>query len=339
MLSVIIPVYNGEKYLRVSLDSVLAQSLAELEIIIVNDGSKDGSQKIIDEYAARDSRILAIVQENQGAAAARNKGLDIARGDHVLFFDCDDILQPGALEKLYKKALQTDADLVIGNYRYLHEATGQIETPAQWVGDQEYVGEATIACCHLTCLLATKVWKRSMLEKYGLRMLKMKLGEDLSFFLKGLARCEKVVTTDVCVYHYRIYDGSTSYSYDMRSADFIGAFNHIESDYRQLGGREAFIRELMYDRMFYYVGTLKRLPRYRSKADRKALLDAYIRAVAELDFSPYTQRKDVMDLVVRFRRFEKYRKLYESELYTQAYRIGRKVKHGIRKWKHGGKRG
>lgn len=334
MLSVVIPVYNGEKYLHRSFDSVLSQPLQEMEIIIVNDGSRDGSRQIIEEYAARDSRIVPIHKENGGVSSARNMGLDRATGDHIFFFDCDDVLQENALARMYERALETDADLVIGNYRYLHEATGELQTPRQWVHDGLLQGEEVIRCCHLTCLLACKMWKRSMIEEHGLRFPKLKMGEDINFFLRYLVRCETVATMDICSYHYRIYDGSSSYSYTMTSADFVESFRLIEEDYRNLGGKEAYIKELMYDRMFYYVGALQRLPRYRTREDRRQLVDVYIRAGEQLDFSRFEDRKDIMDLVDKFNSIIKNRWLYESDAFAALYRTGRKAKHRLKKLRH-----
>jgi len=116
-VSVIIPVYNTEKYLHECLDSVIKQTLKEIEIICVNDGSTDGSLSILDEYAARDNRIIVITQENKGAGVARNTGLEIARGEYLYFLDSDDLLKLSMLKKLYKGAIKSDADITICNYK------------------------------------------------------------------------------------------------------------------------------------------------------------------------------------------------------------------------------
>lgn len=339
MISIIIPVYNGEKYLRKCLDSVTGQSFQDVEILIVNDGSKDRSQQILEEYAARDTRIQLICQENKGVSAARNAGLDRARGEYIFFFDCDDVLMNDALKALHAAALSTGADLVIGNYKYLHQATGELQTPGQWVRSCVFSGSEILQCCHLTCLPPNKLWKRSLIEEHGIRMYDLKMGEDLSFFLRVLTRCQKVATVEDCIFHYRIYDGSSSYSYNMNAVQYIDAFDLIEKDYRELGDREDFTRELMYDRLFYYVGTLKRLPRYRKKENRRDLLDAYIEAGKRLDLRAYENRPDIMDLWNQLQKFEKYRFVYESELYTISYQLARKAKHILKRLLHQRKRG
>lgn len=100
-VSVVIPVYNTEKYLPACLDSILGQSLKDIEIICVNDGSRDDSLSILEAYAARDARLTVISQKNAGQSAARNRGLDEARGEYLLFCDSDDMLPPDALETMY----------------------------------------------------------------------------------------------------------------------------------------------------------------------------------------------------------------------------------------------
>ena len=106
-LSVVIPIYNAEKYLHSCLDSVLAQPLA-LEVLCVDDGSSDGSAAIVEDYAARDSRLWLLRQANAGAGAARNRGLAQAKGEYLFFMDADDWLLPGALAQLYHQAAGAD---------------------------------------------------------------------------------------------------------------------------------------------------------------------------------------------------------------------------------------
>ena len=113
-ISVIIPVYNVEKYLPACLDSVIRQSYTSLELILVDDGSSDRSLEICRSYAERDDRIRVIRRDNGGASAARNTGLDHASGEYVSFVDSDDILFPDALEKLYQMVLREKTALAVG---------------------------------------------------------------------------------------------------------------------------------------------------------------------------------------------------------------------------------
>jgi glycosyltransferase involved in cell wall biosynthesis len=112
-ISVIIPVYNVEKYLADCLKSIMNQTLSDIEIICVNDGSTDNSLKILKDYSVRDSRIKIINQTNKGAGAARNRGLEIAKGEYLYFIDSDDFADKKILEKLYKKITKTNSDICV----------------------------------------------------------------------------------------------------------------------------------------------------------------------------------------------------------------------------------
>ena len=120
-VSVVVPVYNVEKYLRDCLESVINQDFKEIEIICVNDGSKDDSQKILEEYSEKDSRIHIIVQENQGVSCARNVGIRCAKGEYICFLDSDDMLESSALREIYEYAKSKQLDILHYDAECLYE--------------------------------------------------------------------------------------------------------------------------------------------------------------------------------------------------------------------------
>ena len=126
-ISVIIPVYNVEKFLRECLDSVVNQTMRDIEIICVNDGSTDNSLDILKEYAAKDDRIIVINQTNGFVGSARNNGLKIAKGEYIQFVDSDDYLELNACETAYKYALQYDAEVVVFGYKNFPEQVGNVK--------------------------------------------------------------------------------------------------------------------------------------------------------------------------------------------------------------------
>jgi len=121
MISIIVPVYKTEKYLNRCIDSILAQTFTDFECIIIDDGSPDNCPAICDEYAAKDSRIVVIHQKNAGVSAARNAGLDIARGEWIGFVDSDDWCDPGMYEFLLENAEKHQADISMCGYRTISE--------------------------------------------------------------------------------------------------------------------------------------------------------------------------------------------------------------------------
>ena len=111
-LSIIVPVYKVEKYLPKCLDSILAQTFTDFELILIDDGSPDRCGDICDEYAAKDDRLIVIHQENKGVSAARNAGLDIARGEYIGFVDSDDWIEPEMYETMLATAKESEAEIV-----------------------------------------------------------------------------------------------------------------------------------------------------------------------------------------------------------------------------------
>ena len=124
-VSVIIPVYNGELYLGQCLDSVCNQTLKEIEIICVDDGSTDSSVSILEKYKEKDDRIQILRQENMFAGAARNTGKKVAKGEYLIFWDCDDFFELNALEEMYNQCKTMDADICVcgGNHYYENRNT------------------------------------------------------------------------------------------------------------------------------------------------------------------------------------------------------------------------
>ena len=127
-VSVVVPIYNVEKYLKECVDSIINQTLKEIEIILVDDGSPDHCGKIIDEYAKKDSRIVAIHQKNSGYSIAVNKGIDLAKGEYIGIIESDDWIEPDMYEKLYASAKKYDTDITKGLFYYYNPT---LEEPFQ----------------------------------------------------------------------------------------------------------------------------------------------------------------------------------------------------------------
>ena len=127
-VSIIVPIYNVEKYLRQCLDSIVNQTLKDIEIILVDDGSTDSCPSICDEYASKDKRIIVIHKENAGLGAAYNTGLDIAKGDYIGFVESDDFIELNMYEELYNKAVESGVEVVIGGFYFVNNGVKKPET-------------------------------------------------------------------------------------------------------------------------------------------------------------------------------------------------------------------
>ena len=135
-VSIIVPVYNIENYIRVCVESILAQTYESFELILVDDGSKDNSGILCDEYAAIDSRVKVIHKENGGVSSARNTGLQQAKGKWIMYVDGDDWIEPDMIESLIETAKATEADLVFGDFIKYGANAGNKQLPS-WSTDKK----------------------------------------------------------------------------------------------------------------------------------------------------------------------------------------------------------
>ena len=212
-ISIIIPVYNVEKYLRECLGSILNQTFTDFEVICVNDGSTDSSLKILKEYSQKDSRFKIINQENQGAGATRNNGLKYAQGEFVQFLDSDDYFEPTMLEEMYNKAREFDADLVVCSCKKVNEFGEIIENSnPQWPIKLEAVPLNKVFnwkdfpedILWMFCVIPwNKLCKREMLVKNDIDFQNISSSNDVAFGHKVKICAEKIVVFDRQLINYR----------------------------------------------------------------------------------------------------------------------------------------
>ena len=214
-VSVIIPVYNTEKWLRESLDSVSGQSLKNIEIICVNDGSTDHSLAILQEYAARDSRVIIIDKANEGVGAARNDGIRAAKGEFVAFLDPDDKYpDSGTLELLYHAAKEQDV-LVSGGYLGCMDENGkQIPKDRQYFG-VDFTCSGLVRYSDFQCDLqfTAYIFCRELLVCNDLYFPQYARFQDPPFFVKVMTKADTFYAVDQMTYVYRVGTVKTKFSY------------------------------------------------------------------------------------------------------------------------------
>jgi len=216
-LSVIIPVYNKEKYLRQCLDSVLDQGLKELEVIAVDDGSTDSSGAILDEYARRDPRIKAVHQKNQGAGPARNTGLELAAGDYIFFLDADDFLSENRLLPAYEYAVSHDADMTYFSFNEYNEKTGEIKpiTTDTYLRPPEFNRAFSWRdfpddfFLHFGGNAASIFFRSTFLMTSGIRFRAAENSEDFDFIMSNLLLANSIIWAGGNFYNYRKGTGTS----------------------------------------------------------------------------------------------------------------------------------
>ncbi len=212
IISIIIPVYKAEAYLSKCLDSILAQTYTNLEIILIDDESPDNCGKICDEYARRDPRFHVIHQKNKGAGAARNLGIKMSRGEYIMFIDSDDYISPVMCETLLTTALQDQSDIVICGYTAVDGSGEQeIETlPNQKITGKNAVIQyfQQIPVCFI--VIWNKIYKASLLHTTPpIRFPENTIYEDLLFSYKILYIAKQITILNKPLYYYNIFNSQS----------------------------------------------------------------------------------------------------------------------------------
>lgn len=216
-VSVVIPVYNSEKYLKRCLDSAVNQTLKEIEIIIINDGSTDNSEKIIHQYLS-DDRIKYICQNNMGQSTARNKGIDIATGEYIGFLDSDDWVDLDFFEKLYSAAQKNNADISVGDIIRIHKFGKKAHikyTEEMSVTDTNKKFEV----CDVPekSYVWNKLYKLDKLKSLNIKFEEGRIFEDCVFTPEVLVKLDSLITVPNANYWYWRHNNSTVTKRDEKS--------------------------------------------------------------------------------------------------------------------------
>lgn len=201
LISVIVPVYKVEDYLHECIDSILAQTYRNLEIILVDDGSPDNCPAICDEYAEKDSRIKVIHKDNGGLSDARNAGLAVCSGEYILFVDSDDLLTKDSVEVLYDLAKEYKVSLMIGGHQRISSSSEIIGQPDTVQVKSLSKTEAMEDMFRNGCASWARLYHRSIHKDILFPI--GEINEDEAVVLPILDRCENIVVTDRTVYMYR----------------------------------------------------------------------------------------------------------------------------------------
>ncbi|WP_405336289.1 glycosyltransferase family 2 protein [Fibrobacter sp.] len=281
LISVIVPIYNVEVYLRRCLDSVLRQTYRNIEIVLVDDGSPDRCPEICDEYAKNDNRIKVIHQKNGGLAHARNVGIANSKGEYLTFVDSDDYVSDDYVESLYKGLIESDADisvasLIVFKESYLSCVTHKRE-PFVEVKKNDYFKEYASIKAERSMPFITawnKLYKKELFD--GIKYPKGKLYEDAFTTYKLIERARKIVYSTTKLYYYRLNPQSIlGQSFKEKHLEMVEAFRDAMDYFYQKGDdkiAEMFISPLLMREIYCWWGVKKLL-----KDDNlaKKILDDY----------------------------------------------------------------
>ncbi len=252
-VSVIVPVYNVKEYLEKCVNSILAQTYSDHELLLIDDGSTDGSGALCDRLAEGKERIRVIHQENAGLGGARNTGIEAARGKWLLFVDSDDYLEPEILERSLAAAQKAEAQVVLFPLRSVDEAGNTLSELREPLPSGQALETAKCRELFLASPCAcSKLYLASLFRDTGIRFPSRVWYEDIRTTLKLYLTAEKAVYLDEIGYDYLLREGSiTNNRQADRNREILDAFEDILSYFREAGKFEEYEKELCYLTVFH----------------------------------------------------------------------------------------
>ena len=266
-VSVIVPIYNVEKYLEKCINSLLSQTLEDIQIILVNDGSKDNSGNIAKEYEKNNkNRIIYVEKENGGLSDARNYGLKYATGDFIAFLDSDDYIEKNAYEEMYNKAIKENADYVECDFIWEFPNKIRVDKQYPYKNKKEMLSFVRVVAWN-------KLIKRQLITDNNLEFPKGLRYEDIEFTYKLIPFVNKFAYVDKPFIHYVQREGSIANVQNERTAEIFTVLDNVIEFYKENNIYDEYRDELEYNYARYLLcSSLKRMCKIKDKIVREKLL-------------------------------------------------------------------
>lgn len=244
-VSVIVPVYNGMPYIQECLQSIVNQTLDDIEIIIINDGSNDGTKEVLDKYKENYKNIILVNQENQGLYVSRKKGLELATGEYVGWVDADDFIDLKMYEILYSVAKEKNSELVYCDYKWIPNA---IKTKAKWF--REYKGKRDVDFVERNSQPWNKIVKRDLLIRLNIGNLFITCFDEA--YIKVLINAKNPISINEKLYSYRVGSASMSSAYTnvKHYEKFVNASERLKEE---MVSEDNYWNEYFQYRVIYYL--------------------------------------------------------------------------------------
>lgn len=265
-VSIIVPVYNVEKYIERCLDSLVNQTLKDIEIIIVNDGSTDGSKEKIQEYINKYKNIVYLEKENGGLSSARNYGIPYAKGEYIGFVDSDDYVELTMYEKMYNKAIEEKSDMVECNFIWEYPNKKREDIGKIYSDKKEAIVEARVVAWN-------KIIKKDIIEKTKITFPEGLRYEDIEFFYKIVPYLNKISFVKETLVHYVQRGSSIANTQNERTGEIFKIWENVLNYYIENNIFNEYRSELEYSyTRILLCSSLKRITKVKDKKVRKALI-------------------------------------------------------------------
>ena len=285
-LSVIVPVYNVENYLRKCLDSLVNQTLKDIEIIVVNDESPDNSEKIINEYTKKYKNIRAFSKKNSGLSDTRNFGIKHAKGEYITFVDSDDWVKVDMYEKMYAKAKEKDYDIVASDINYVYPDHEE----SVYTDPKSDTTDIRSVFINLYPTVCTKIFKRELFIKNNLKFKSGIWYEDVEMMYKMLPYIKSIGVIHEPFYQYLQREKSITSTVSPKIYDYIHNFNGLVDYYKDRNLYDKYYKELEYAYVRYIYATFIKTCLGYDKKEYLIAVDDAIKNVHEY-FPKYRRNK------------------------------------------------
>lgn len=265
-VSIIVPVYNVEKYIERCLDSLVNQTLKDIEIIIVNDGSTDGSKEIIQKYLNKYKNIVYLEKENGGLSSARNYGIPYAKGEYIGFVDSDDYVEITMYEKMYNKAIEEKSDMVECDFIWEYPNKKREDIGKIYSDKKEAIVEARVVAWN-------KIIKKDIIEKTKITFPEGLRYEDIEFFYKIVPYLNKISFVKETLVHYVQRESSIANTQNERTGEIFKIWENVLNYYIENNIFNEYRSELEYSyTRILLCSSLKRITKVKDRKVRKALI-------------------------------------------------------------------
>lgn len=275
-VSIIVPVYNTAKYLSMCIESLINQTLKDIEIILINDGSTDESESIIKKY--KDKRIKYIFKKNEGIGKTRNLGIEKTNGEYLAFIDSDDYIEPNFCEVMYNKAIKDECDIVICDYyKDINERLEEVKFASfkdtNLKENPEIINLINLGPCN-------KIYKKDLFKNQKNRFVENLKYEDAPFVCRLLLSAKKIGKIDECLAHYVIHEKSETTTRDERIFDILKITDIIVKDLEKYD----YMHEAMINLVVMILTDYTIQQRYiKSKSSRNKFIDMAFHYLDNLD--------------------------------------------------------
>lgn len=280
-ISVIIPNYNNEKYIKKCIESILEQTYKNFEILFIDDGSVDSSVEMAENILSNSNVEYKIIKQfNQNASIARNRGIEIASGDYAYFLDSDDYI---VSKNIFKDLIEImkDNDLLIGKYNIINEE-------GKMIGIYDFNNDLNnfdlqYKYCNISPNPSNKLYDLKIIKNNGLFFSNVRIGQDLNFYLKYLLFCQKIITVDFPIYNYRFFQSNMSNTINFRILDIKESIGEVKKFYQRNNSLEIYKKYLTTVALKNYHVQLAKVYKFNDRKAKKMIYKFFNYCIYEND--------------------------------------------------------